>query len=600
MRQANRFEETNPKFRNKKTSKFTLIWSALNKKGRFLIVLVLILNLIQVSAMVVSPIIMKQMQNSINPYLEDYGQSLLVKNCLIMFGVLLIWATLAIIGNYLSVLVDVLLMRSLQKTILTKTLSLTKADDGYFNQDKILTITTNDTLQIQDGIRALTRGLLIGIVYIIGGFIALVVLSQQTYSIYITIFAFMILVFGIEFIFIKSLRTNFRKMTKENDAVIALTNDYTNGYRTIKTFLLQSFFLNDLVKQWKKYQKVSQKAFMILYTLIVVISQLSFIIQPVILLIMFYSDPKIANTNVFPIFQAINIFVLGIFITSGSLSLFLKTIINFNRVTQFLGYQPQIIYSGQCITNLNDIVFENVSFKFPNQENYVLKNISFTLKHNQSLGIIGKTGSGKTVLLDLLTHQLQPTSGRIFIDKKNLKEIDINHWKQRYSLCESRPTLINDTIANNIYINHQKYERSELIKNLKIAQAYDFVNNLEKKEQTIINTKGTNFSGGQKQRIALCRAISKKAPLLIIDDATSALDVLTEKAFMKGLAELDSFQQKIIVSQRVSNIMNCDHILVLNNGELISQGDNQTLLRNCPFYKNIYKTQIDRMVDSYE
>ncbi|MCV3728500.1 ABC transporter ATP-binding protein/permease [Ureaplasma miroungigenitalium] len=600
MRQTNGFEKSNPKLGNKKTNKFALIWCTLNKKGRFLIVLILILNLIQVSAMVVSPIIMKQMQNSFNPTLEDYGQSLLVKNCLIMFGVLVIWAVLALVGNYLSVLVDVLLMRSLQKTILSKTLSLTKADDGYFNQDKILTITTNDTLQIQEGIRALTRGLLIGIVYIIGGFIALVVLSQETYSVYITILAFMILVFGIEFVFVKSLRTNFRKMTKGNDAVIALTNDYTNGYRTIKTFLLQSFFLNDLVKQWKNYQKVSQKAFAILFTLIVVISQLSFIIQPIILLIMFYSNPKIANANVFPIFQAVNIFVLGIFITSGSLSLFLKTIINFNRVTQFLAYQPQISYTGQDKTETNDIVFDNVSFKFANQDSYALKNISFTLGHDQTLGIIGKTGSGKTVLLDLLTHQLQPTSGRIFVDKKNLKDIDINHWKQQYSLCESRPTLINDTIANNIYINQKTYDKQELVQNLKIAQAYDFVNNLEDKEQTIINTKGTNFSGGQKQRIALCRAISKKAPLLIIDDATSALDVLTEKAFMNDLKKLDSFQQKIIVSQRINNIKNCDHILVLDNGELISQGNNETLLNTCSFYKNIYETQIDRMVDDYE
>ncbi|MCV3734287.1 ABC transporter ATP-binding protein/permease [Ureaplasma miroungigenitalium] len=600
MRQTNGFEKSNPKLGNKKTNKFALIWCTLNKKGRFLIVLILILNLIQVSAMVVSPIIMKQMQNSFNPTLEDYGQSLLVKNCLIMFGVLVIWAVLALVGNYLSVLVDVLLMRSLQKTILSKTLSLTKADDGYFNQDKILTITTNDTLQIQEGIRALTRGLLIGIVYIIGGFIALVVLSQETYSVYITILAFMILVFGIEFVFVKSLRTNFRKMTKGNDAVIALTNDYTNGYRTIKTFLLQSFFLNDLVKQWKNYQKVSQKAFAILFTLIVVISQLSFIIQPIILLIMFYSNPKIANANVFPIFQAVNIFVLGIFITSGSLSLFLKTIINFNRVTHFLAYQPQISYTGQDKTETNDIVFDNVSFKFANQDSYALKNISFTLGHDQTLGIIGKTGSGKTVLLDLLTHQLQPTSGRIFVDKKNLKDIDINHWKQQYSLCESRPTLINDTIANNIYINQKTYDKQELVQNLKIAQAYDFVNNLEDKEQTIINTKGTNFSGGQKQRIALCRAISKKAPLLIIDDATSALDVLTEKAFMNDLKKLDSFQQKIIVSQRINNIKNCDHILVLDNGELISQGNNETLLNTCSFYKNIYETQIDRMVDDYE
>ncbi|MCV3743791.1 ABC transporter ATP-binding protein/permease [Ureaplasma sp. ES3154-GEN] len=593
-------KKTRSKSGNQKTRLFSLIWNTLNKRSKWLIAIVVFLNLIQVGVMVVSPIVMKAMQNSFDSNLQDNGQSNLLINSLIMLTLVIIWAILAMLGNYLSVLVDVNLTKSLQLSILNKTLDFSKADESYFSEEKLLTITINDTARIQDGVRALTRGLLIGIVYLIGGFVALIIISYQTYSVWLTIFSFMLLIFGIEAIFFRWIRQGFEIMTRENNKVISLTTDYTNGYQTIKNFVLQSFFLNDLKNQWNNYKKHSEKSFRLLFLLIVLITKLSFIIQPIILVIMFYAQPKVPYQNIYPIFQATNILVLGIFITSGSLQMFMRSLINFNRVNSLLRYQPKIDYIGVKNVKNKSIVFENVSFSYPDQNKKVLENISFSLSANETLGIIGKTGSGKTTLLYLLTHKLQPTSGVVKIGGTDLKEINYEYWKHQYSYCDARPTLINDSIKNNVCMGDVSYDKEKFIKNLQIAQAYNFVSLLKNKENTVINTKGTNLSGGQKQRIALSRAISKHASLLILDDATSALDVLTEKAFMDGLKTLDNFEQKIIVSQRINNVEDCDKILVLDEGKIVGFGNSATLLATCPFYQEMYETQSYNVVQNYE
>lgn len=235
------------------------------------------------------------------------------------------------------------------------------------------------------------------------------------------------------------------------------------------------------------------------------------------------------------------------------------------------------------------IEFKNVSFAY-NTEN-VLQNINFKLKKGRSLGIIGATGSGKTTIINLLMRYYDTTSGDIYVSGRNIKSYDLNELRQKFGVVFQNDVLFSDTIAENIKFGRETTD-NEMRKAAKSAQASEFINSQIDKYETQIAARGQNLSGGQRQRLLIARALINNPEILVLDDASSALDYKTDANLRMQLNERYSSITSIIVSQRISSIKNCDLILVIDEGQIVAMGNHQTLVKTSEIYKEIYELQM--------
>ena len=238
------------------------------------------------------------------------------------------------------------------------------------------------------------------------------------------------------------------------------------------------------------------------------------------------------------------------------------------------------------------IEFKNVSFKYNDADQPVLNNISFIATPGQTTAIVGGTGSGKSTLINLIPRFYDPSSGNISIDDIDIKELKQTTLRDNISYIPQKPFLFSGTIASNIKFGKKDATDEEMIISAEIAQASEFIDSLENKYETDVAQLGTNLSGGQKQRLAIARAIIKNSPVIIFDDSFSALDYKTEAKLRKALTQNLVDKTIIVVTQRISSILNADQIIVLNEGKIIGIGKHDYLIRECQVYKEIVASQL--------
>lgn len=236
-----------------------------------------------------------------------------------------------------------------------------------------------------------------------------------------------------------------------------------------------------------------------------------------------------------------------------------------------------------------DIRFDNVSFSLDGKD--ILKNLSFTVKAGETIGMVGHTGSGKSTIINLLSRFYDPTEGNIYLDNINIKEMDIDILRGAIGTAMQDIFLFSDTIKENIAYGNQEATIEEVKKIAKISQADGFINGLENSYETIVGERGVGLSGGQKQRISLARAMMKNSPIFILDDVTSAVDMETEKKIQYELKNIEERKTTFIIAHRISSVRQADLILVLNNGKIIESGKHGELIENKGYYYRIFKTQ---------
>lgn len=252
--------------------------------------------------------------------------------------------------------------------------------------------------------------------------------------------------------------------------------------------------------------------------------------------------------------------------------------------------QDLLLEESEKMSSPYHIEFRNVSFSYNKKINNVNK-INFKIKHGESLGIIGATGSGKTTLIKLLMRFYDVTEGEILIDGRNIKSIPLDELKSMFGVVFQNDTIFSKSIKENICFG-RNFTDEEIDTAIRISQAKEFIDKIPEGLDKELSAKGTNVSGGQRQRILIARAVISNPEILILDDASSALDYKTDAALRKEIRENLNHTTSIIVTQRVSSVSYCEQILVLSDGEEVGIGNHETLLKSVPLYKEIYDIQM--------
>jgi subfamily B ATP-binding cassette protein MsbA len=237
------------------------------------------------------------------------------------------------------------------------------------------------------------------------------------------------------------------------------------------------------------------------------------------------------------------------------------------------------------------IEFKNISFTYPDGTR-ALKNLSAKIEGGTKVGLVGISGSGKTTFLNLIPRFFHLKNGSIFIDNQNINDINLNSLRKEISLVSQDVILFDDTIKANILYGNAFASNEEIIEACKFAAAQDFVEKLPNKYETIIGENGIKLSGGQKQRLSIARAILKNSSIILLDEATSSLDSESESVIQKAIENLTKNKTTIIIAHRLSTVMNCDKILVFENGQIIEEGKHEFLVNNSSTYKMLYEKQI--------
>ncbi len=240
------------------------------------------------------------------------------------------------------------------------------------------------------------------------------------------------------------------------------------------------------------------------------------------------------------------------------------------------------------------VEFKNVSFRYPDAENDVITNISFTAKPGETTAFIGSTGSGKSTLINLIPRFFDATDGEILVDGVNIKDISQHKLRNQIGYVPQKGILFSGTIESNIKYGSEDISDEDVVKAASIAQATEFIESKPEKYETEISQGGTNVSGGQKQRLSIARALAKKPDIFIFDDSFSALDLKTDAALRKELKSQVKDSTMLIVAQRISTIMNAEQIIVLDEGNMVGKGTHEELLKNCEVYKQIALSQLSK------
>ena len=265
------------------------------------------------------------------------------------------------------------------------------------------------------------------------------------------------------------------------------------------------------------------------------------------------------------------------------------------RINEFLHTKPEILNTADKETVLQgDIEFRNVSFTYPDSGIKALNNVSFTIKQNTSLAIIGRTASGKSTIANLLCRLYDVDEGEIFIDGKNIKNHHLYSLRNQIGYAPQEVFLFSDTIANNVSFsaNTDKKDNQTIEQAAKNAAIYANIIEFPEKFETIVGERGITLSGGQKQRISIARALIKQPQLLIFDDCLSAVDTQTEEEILQHLKQIMKNKTSVIISHRVSSVKNADTIIVLDHGQIVEEGNHNELMDKQGVYFDLYKMQL--------
>lgn len=518
----------------------------------------------------------------------------------LMLGLIIFGLIAQGIGIVTSARVGVRLGSNIRYQAFKKIQSLTFKEIDQLTTPSLITRLTNDVMFYQNTVIIAIRIVIRSVLLIIGGVIATFVLGSQIHLWWIgfIFLLFMLIVSIAIFLLLKKSVPFFRRQQKLLDKLNGVMRENLLGVRVVKAFNLQNEQIEKFDSQNEKFMKVSIIANRWATSIIPVIF---FIVQiSVVVIIMIIptilgqnQKEQINPTVVLQVIQLTSLVVLGIILIVTVLINLAYVKTSCDRINEVFNSSPSIPRntSNNFISDSN-IEFKNVSYKYhsTDESENALTNISFKINAGEMVGIIGPTGSGKTTLVNLITRMYDVSDGDIYISNHNIKDINYNSLRDAIGVSPQKSVLFSGTIASNIKLGKDDATIEEMEEASKIAQAMEFIDSKDGRFDSVVEQRGTNLSGGQKQRISIARALIKKPKILILDDSTSALDMITESKVQDSIRKYKD-TTIFLIGQRVNAISKADKIIVLDKGKMVGFGTHKSLMKSCDLYKDISISQ---------
>lgn len=507
----------------------------------------------------------------------------------------------AVIVGYLIALLASSFSRNLRSKLFRKVEDMSMSEIKEFSTNSLITRTTNDITQVEMFIGFGLQLLIKAPITAVWAITKILNKSWEWSMVTAVAVVILLLVIGILTIIVMP---KFKIVQKLTDKLNEVTRENLMGIRVVRAFNAEEY-------QQEKFQNVNnsltnlqlfnQKAMSIMapvmYLVMYMLTLVIYFIGAYLIKDALMAD-KIALFGDMVVFSSYAMQIIMSFLMLAMIFMILpRAQVSASRINEVLDTSVSVI-DGEVTEKheVGTVEFRNVSFKYPDAEEYVLKNISFKANKGDTVAFIGSTGSGKSTLVNLIVRFYDVTDGEILIDGVNIKDYKLEYLYKLIGYVPQRAVMFNGTVNSNINYGEAMEEISDkkILEAVKVAQADEFISKMDNGYESHIAQGGTNVSGGQKQRIAISRAIAKNPEIYIFDDSFSALDYKTDAILRSELKKYTKDATSLIVAQRIGTIMNADKIIVLDNGESVGVGTHKELLKSCEVYKQIALSQLSK------
>ena len=508
----------------------------------------------------------------------------------------------AIIVGYIIANVASSFSMNLRKSIFSKVEELSMSEIKLFKTNSLITRTTNDITQIE---MLISFGLQLLLKAPITAAWAIFKILNKSWQWSAATAVAVVILLSVIGIITMIVMPKFKIVQKLIDKVNGVTRENLTGIRVVRAFNAEKYQedkFEEVNEKLTNQQLFNQKKFAIL-------SPIMFLVMNGLALSIYFIGSslidgalmanKIALFGDMVVFSSYAMQIIMSFLMLAMIFMMLpRAQVSAERINEVLETKNSVIEGNfkEKTKETGTVEFKNVSFKYPDAEEYVLKNISFKANKGETVAFIGSTGSGKSTLINLVPRFYDASEGEVLVDGINVKEYKEETLNNKLGYIPQKAVIFNGSVDFNVSYGKSSNKKSEedVKTAIKVAQAKEFVEKMDEQYQTELSQNGTNISGGQKQRLAIARAIARNPEIYIFDDSFSALDYKTDAVLRKELKKHTKDATNLIVAQRIGTIMNADKILVLDNGECVGIGTHKELLKSCEVYKQIALSQLSK------
>ncbi|WP_352420436.1 ABC transporter ATP-binding protein [Proteiniborus sp.] len=521
-------------------------------------------------------------------------------------GIMLLMTALgaicAVVRNIVSSRVSQSFGADLREDLYIKIQDFSFDNIDEFQDASLITRLTNDVNQIQNFSHGMMRVFVKAPVLGLGAIVMAFILNPKMALILLGVVPVVGIVIALN---LKISYPIFTEIQKALDKVNGVMREYLAGIRVVKAF-------NRFDYEQERFRKVNQN----LKGITLKGMRITAVFNPVvalvvnigIVLVLWFGGlgANVGNMEVGKIMAFINYMTQVLFalmIMTRVLNMYIRAKASAERIGEVFKAENTILTKDAPIPIIGvkgQLEFEKVYFRYHSGSRYVLEDIDFSAKPGETLAIIGTTGAGKSTLINLIPRFYDVTEGKIKIDDIDIKDISFNELREKIGIVPQKVLLFTGSIKDNIKWGDKDATDEEVEKVAKIAQAHGFIMSFNEGYDTYLGQGGVNLSGGQKQRISIARALIKKPTILILDDSTSAVDLITERNIRKGLKEYLKDTTTILIAQRITSVMDAEKILVMDRGKIVGIGIHEELMKDCEIYQDIYHSQIGKEVHSLD
>ncbi|ALS02836.1 multidrug ABC transporter ATP-binding protein [Enterococcus silesiacus] len=459
-----------------------------------------------------------------------------------------------------------------------------------FSAGNLVVRLTNDVTQIQNVIMIALQSLFRIPILFIGSFIlAMMTLPQLWWVIVLLVVA----VFIITALSFSQMGKHFMIIQTLIDKVNGLAKENLLGIRVVKSFVQEKNELNRFSKvseELTTHNLIVGTLFSVMIPSFMLAANLAVVGSIFLVSNLVKDDPTVIGG--IASFMSYLMQIMMAIIIGGMMMMTSRAAVSIKRIKEVMDTVPALTYKDVPEQNLDgSVVFDHVSFRYPGDETDTLKDISFSIKPGEMVGIVGATGAGKSTLAQLIPRLFDPSEGKVEVGGIDLKEVNEHSLRKAVSFVLQKAILFSGTISQNLRQGKRDASESDMSRATEIAQAKEFIEKLSLQYEAPVAERSNNFSGGQKQRLSISRGVIGDPKILILDDSTSALDARSERLVREALDKDLKETTTIVIAQKISSVVHADRILVLDKGQLVGEGTHEELAKTNPIYQEIYETQ---------